>query len=70
MSIEHRFFRDPWTPEKSNQLKGWFDDALSGRVQGIAIGIYIDRDLWRFELHRFKGSLTLSLGPVFLDFLG
>ena len=52
--------------------RGWLDGALHGRLQRVAVGIYMDRDVWSwgFKAVLFKGYLCLSAGPLFVEFGG
>lgn len=63
---------DPRCPS-FDELRGWFVDALYfKRVQSISVGVHIDSELWEVpgRITRFKGMLTVTVGPFFLEFGG
>lgn len=61
---------------KLDDLRGWLEDARSGRVQTVAVGLVLPRwwreGLWAWppRVERFKGSFTIAIGPVFVEFGG
>lgn len=56
------------------EFRGWLDDAAPfshrSRVQSVMVGIMLRRDLWAWGVERYKGTLTLSAGPIVVEIGG
>lgn len=57
------------------ELRGWLDDARHGRLQSVSVGFYTwgwREELWGkpWRVDHHKGMLTVTVGPVFVEFGG
>lgn len=59
----------PFTRRDGPLDQGWLQGLLIGRrrVQSISLTLWLERDCWKWEVDRFKGSLHLFAGPISLQ---